>query len=70
MTATAFKPVSAIDQGGSGIPVPVYLLTYRGETVQVAAKAREALDYLEGRGPGFACIAMLDGDRREVCRNV
>lgn len=70
MTTTAFKPVADISNGGTGIPVPTYLLTYQGETIQAVSKAREALDWLAGRGPGFACVALLDGARREICRNV
>lgn len=69
MTAT-YNPVKDINDGGFGVPVPTYLLTYKGETMQVASKAREALDWLSSRGPGFACVALLDGVRREICRNL
>ena len=52
-----------------GVPKAIYLMTYGGEVVHVESHARGAIEFLAERGLGWACLASIDGETREVCRN-
>ncbi len=64
-----FHPVRGLHEGGTDVPVPVYLLTFKGEALRAVAHAREALDFLAGAGSGWACLSVIDGKTRECVRN-
>jgi len=66
------KDVRDISQGGTGVPVPTYLLTFKGETLRVVTRMIEALEWLRHpyrQSPQYACYVLIDGEQREVCRN-
>lgn len=68
----AFTPVREIDQGGTGVPLAIYRLTFKGETLRIVRKAKEALEWLAHpyhQGPLYACFAVIDGVERLVHRN-
>lgn len=72
-STTTFIPVREISQGGQGVPVALYKLTHRGETLKIVGKAREALDWLAHpyrQSAAYACYAVIDGEEREVLRNL
>lgn len=70
MTETTFTPVREIWEGGTGVPVPVYRGTFKGETLHTfgMGQARKAIDWLDGRDHRFAVYAKIDGIEREVAR--
>lgn len=68
--STLFKEVREIQDGGTGVPAPTYLLTHKGQPLHVFPKgsAREALASLVGCSADFALVACIDGKQREVAR--
>lgn len=55
------------------VPLPTYLITYRGDVVRTMAKAADVREYLADErrraSSDWACLVNVNGRIREVCRN-
>jgi len=65
-----FVEVKEIEKGGTGVPIPFYRGTFKGETLKTFAKgqARAACDWVAGRTADFAIYANIDGTEHVVLR--
>jgi hypothetical protein len=57
---------------GEGVPRPVYHLRFKGETLRIATRMAEALEWLAHpyhQGHAYSCYSVIDGTEREVHRN-
>lgn len=67
-----YVDVKEIEKGGTGVPVPLYCLTYRGETLRVVRNMSEAIEWLshpDRQTSAYACYSQINGMQREVTRN-
>lgn len=68
MSIVTFKDVSEVE----GVPVPLYRLTYKGETLAICTKATEAIEWLRHpyrQTAAYACYSDINGVQKEILRN-